>query len=131
MSSDIVGRGFTFPLQLDKRGGFSLTNERNEIEQAMRIIVMTVQGTRVMRPEFGCRIHELVFAPNNATTHARARRYVIDALKMWEPRATVQDVTVYADSDYDNRMIIEVTFRVKATNDERSLVHPFYLIPEE
>jgi len=130
-ADDIVGRGFTFPMQLDSRGGFALTNERSEIEQALRIIIMTEPGTRVMRPTFGCKIHDLIFAPNDSATQAQARRYVIEAIRMWEPRVEVVEVETYADADYPNRLMVEVTYRVKVTNDERSLVYPFYLIPEE
>jgi len=84
-----------------------------------------------MRPAFGCRIHELVFAPNNAATAAQAMRYVEDALGMWEPRILVTQVESYPDPDQRNRLLINVKYRVKATSDNRSLVYPFYLIPEE
>ncbi|MCA9934700.1 MAG: GPW/gp25 family protein [Ardenticatenaceae bacterium] len=131
MNVDIVGRGWSFPPKVDSQGGLALTSERNEIDQAIRIILMTVPGQRVMRPTFGCRIHELVFAPNNAATAAQAMRYVEDALGMWEPRITVTQVDAYPDPNQRNRLLISVKYRVKATSDNRSLVYPFYLIPEE
>jgi len=131
MNVDIVGRGWSFPPAIDSQGGLALTSERNEIDQAIRIIIMTVPGQRVMRPAFGCRIHELVFAPNNAATAAQAMRYVEDALGMWEPRILVTQVESYPDPDQRNRLLINVKYRVKATSDNRSLVYPFYLIPEE
>ena len=88
-----------------------------------------------MRPSFGSRLSELVFAPNNSHTAAIAQRYVEEALGMWEPRINVLDVTAYPDSDTDpnlnNRLLIIIEYEVKATNDKRSLVYPFYLIPEE
>ncbi len=116
---------------IDSQGGVALTSERSEIEQAMRIIIMTVPGQRVMRPRFGCRIHELLFAPNNQSTAAQAARYVRDALLMWEPRITLVDVLAYPDTQADGRLLIEVRYVVKSTGDPRSLVFPFYLIPEE
>lgn len=109
----------------------AVTNERTELDQAIRIILMTTPGQRVMRPTFGCRLHELVFAPNNRTTAAQARRYVEEALGMWEPRIDVMSVEVHPDSDRHHIMVIEIQYRVKASHDTRSLVHPFYLIPEE
>ncbi len=131
LKTDIVGRGWNFPPQIGSQGGLALTSERNEIEQAMRIIIMTVPGQRVMRPNFGCRIHELLFAPNNQTTTAQAERFVKDALAMWEPRVTVMEVDAYPDPHMANRLLIDVKYEVKSTGDPRSLVFPFYLIPEE
>jgi phage baseplate assembly protein W len=131
MAEDIVGRGWVFPLRVDPTGGLALTNERNELVQSILIILSTSTGQRVMRPTFGCRLHELVFAPNNSHSAAQARRYVEEALGMWEPRITVLQVDVHPDPDADNRLMIEIEYEVKATHDRRSLVHPFYLIPEE
>lgn len=130
-TTDIVGQGWYFPPMIDSQGGVALTSERSEIEQAMRIIIMTVPGQRVMRPRFGCRIHELLFAPNNQSTAAQAARYVREALLMWEPRITLVDVLAYPDTQADGRLLIEVRYVVKSTGDPRSLVFPFYLIPEE
>ncbi len=130
-SSKIIGSGWVFPPRIGPQGGLLLTTERNEIEQSMRIILMTAPGQRVMRPEFGCRIHELIFAPNNAQTAAEACRFVEEALGMWEPRIEVMEVTARNDDNRNGRMFIDIQYRVKATNDERSLVYPFYLIPEE
>lgn len=131
MTRDIVGRGWAFPPQIGPQGGLGLTRERIEIEQAIRIILSTSPGQRVMRPTFGCRLQDLVFAPNNSHTAAQARRYVEEALRMWEPRINVTQVNVGPDPDDASRLLIEMEYRVKATYDQRSLVYPFYLIPEE
>jgi hypothetical protein len=86
-----------------------------------------------MRPAFGCRIHELVFAPNSPETVGLARRYVEEALGMWEPRITVERIEVSADaaSRDAGRLNITVTYTVRSTKDSRSLVYPFYLIEPE
>jgi uncharacterized protein len=131
MAKDIVGRGWTFPPKIDPQGRISLTNEENELEQAIQIILTTSLGQRVMRPTFGCRLQELVFAPNNSQTAAQARRYVEEALGMWEPRIRLITVDVGPDPDEASRLLIQIEYEVKATYDKRSLVHPFYLIPEE
>jgi phage baseplate assembly protein W len=130
MGNEIVGQGWAFPLQVDAQGGLALTNDRNELEQAISIILRTSPGQRVMRPEFGSRLFELAFAPNNSQTAARARRLVEEALGMWEPRITVVSVDARPDPKEDHRLLIEITYEVKATHDRRSLVHPFYLIAE-
>lgn len=131
MSDEIIGRGWSFPLQIDDRGGLSLVAGSRELDQAILIVLSTVPGQRVMRPGFGCRLQELVFAPNNAQTWARARRYVEDALGMWEPRIRVEEVDIRPDPDADSRLLVEITYEARATRDRRSLVYPFYLIPEE
>jgi uncharacterized protein len=131
MSSQIVGRGWAFPPQIGPSGGLALTHDRNELDQAIRIILTTSPGQRVMRPTFGCRLHELVFAPNNSQTVAQARRAVEEALGMWEPRITVIEVDVRPDPDDTSRLLIDIQYEIKVTHDKRSLVYPFYLIPEE
>lgn len=131
MATEITGRGWAFPLKIDTQGGIALTSDFTEIPQAIGIILSTVPGQRVMRPTFGCRIHELIFMPNNSHTAAQARRYVEEALGMWEPRITVIEIKVSPDPDHDACMQIEISYQVKATHDRRSLVFPFYLIPEE
>ncbi|MFN2188265.1 MAG: GPW/gp25 family protein [Candidatus Promineifilaceae bacterium] len=131
MAQDIVGSGWVFPPKIDAQGGLALTSEISELEQAIIIILTTSPGQRVMRSTFGCRLHELVFAPNNNQTAARARRFVEDALRMWEPRVNVVNVDARPDPDNAAALMITIQYEVKATHDRRSLVHPFYLIPEE
>lgn len=131
MANDIIGSGWTFPPKVDAQGGISLTNDRSELDQAIRIILSTSPGQRVMRPRFGCRLQELVFAPNDSETAAEARRFVEEAIGMWEPRVRIVSVDVGPDPTEASRLLIEVEYQVKATHDKRSLVYPFYLIPEE
>jgi uncharacterized protein len=129
----IIGRGWAFPPKTNARRMIALTSEKSEIEQAIMIILSTPVGTRVMRPTFGSHLHELTFAPNNVQTTSRARRYVEEALGMWEPRIQVKAVQVINDPENEerNRLIIQIDYEIKTTHDSRSLVHPFYLIPEE
>ena len=102
-----------------------------EIEQAILMILRTAPGQRVMRPEFGSELHDLVFMPNNGETAARVKRAVRQALGRWEPRINVLDVDVNPDADDAARLVVEIQYRIKATHDRRSLVYPFYLLPEE
>jgi len=131
MVKEIIGRGWSFPPRIGPQGGLSLTSDRSELDQAIQIILNSSPGQRVMRPTFGCRLHELVFAPNNSQTAIQARRYVEEALGMWEPRINVVKVSAHPDPKEGSRLLIEIEYEVKATHDRRSLVHPFYLIPEE
>jgi uncharacterized protein len=131
MTSEIVGRGWAFPPRVGPQGGLALTTERNELVQSIQVILGTSTGQRVMRPTFGCRLHELMFAPNNSHTAAQARRYVEEALGMWEPRINVIQVEVGPDPLDTSRLLIAIEYEMKATHDRRSLVYPFYLIPQE
>lgn len=124
---DILGAGWHFPLGVDGRGGIAMTRQEKDIEESIRIVVGTSKGERRMRPDFGCRIHELVFAPNNATTWGQVAQYVQEALGWWEPRIEVAEVEVGSDTRDASRLLINIKYRVKATSDERSLVYPFYL----
>jgi hypothetical protein len=129
--SDFLGVGWAFPVDLDARKRFALARRERDIEEAICIILLTPKGQRVMRPEFGCQIHDLIFAPNDATTMGLAAYYVEQALKMWEPRIIVKDIDVRPDPEDAARMLIHISYEVKATHDSRSLVFPFYRIPEE
>lgn len=124
---DVLGTGWHFPIKPDGRGGLALTRRERDIEESILVILGTARGERRMRPDFGCRIHEQVFAPNNATTWGLVKRYVKEALGWWEPRIEVLDVVVGFDARDMSKLLITINYRVKASSDERALVYPFYL----
>lgn len=126
-----MGQGWAFPLQIGPRGGIALARGDHDIQQAIRIILETIPGERVMRPEFGCRIHELTFAPHDAATEGLAIYYVQQALERWEPRIELRDVSISSSSEQEGAMMIEVKYVIKDTYDERSIVYPFFLNGEE
>lgn len=128
---DYLGVGWAFPVSIDAHGRIALVRQERDIEEAMRIILLTPKGQRVMRPEFGCQIHELIFAPNDATTAGLAAHYVEEALGMWEPRISTQEVLAYPDPNNPGRLLVEIRYEIRATHDSRSLVFPFYRIPGE
>ncbi len=125
--ADILGAGFQFPVGLDGRGGIAMAKQEGGIEDSIRIILGTPQGERRMRPMFGSRIHELVFAPNNASTWGLMQQYVEEALAWWEPRIEVLNVDAAPDASDASRLLVNILYKVKATSDERALVYPFYL----
>lgn len=131
MTRDFLGTGWAFPVRVDAHGRIELARQERDIEEAICIILLTPKGQRVMRPEFGCQVHDLIFAPNDATTAGLAAYYVEEALGMWEPRIRVQDVTARPDPDHAERLLIAILYEIKATHDSRSLVFPFYRIPGE
>lgn len=128
---EFIGQGLAFPLQIDPRGGLALVTGATDIEQSIGIILGTVPGERVMRPEFGCRAWELVFAPNDATTRGMLVMYVQQALQFWEPRIDLLNVGVHVDSLNTATLLVEIEYEIKATHDQRSIVYPFYIMGEE
>jgi len=128
---EYIGQGLAFPLQVNPRGEIALATGERDIQQAIRIILGTMPGERVMRPEFGCRIHELVFAPHDAATEGLAVYYVQEALERWEPRIDVVVVNVATDPVKEGIMLLEIKYRVRDTHNERSIVYPFYLSGEK
>ena len=132
-NSEIVGRGWSYPVEPHRGGRIGLSAGYVDIDESISLILGTAPGERVMRPDFGCRIHELVFGPINPETTSLAQRYVEEALGWWEPRIEVLEVAVAPDAAAAElgKLLIYIVYRVKATKDERALVYPFYLIREE
>jgi hypothetical protein len=129
--SDFVGRGWSFPPRLNDRNRMSVVAYDADIRQAIYIIIMTVPGERVMRPDFGCLIHELIFAPANDQTAAVAERYVREAITRWEPRIVLQELKVTPGGGARPELLIDIKYQIKGQHDVRSLVFPYYLTPEE
>jgi uncharacterized protein len=130
-NNEITGSGWAFPVMLNGRGGFAIVSGAQDIEQALRIIILTPKGQRPRRPEFGCRIHDLIFAPNDAATARLAENYVAEALALWEPRINVKEVQATPDPENDGCLLLAISYEIKATHDRRALVVPFYRIPDE
>jgi uncharacterized protein len=130
-TTDIIGIGFGFPLGVDAGGGIRMARGSTDVEEAIRVILGTARGERRMRPEFGCAIHEFVFAPIDVTTTGLIRYHVTEALGRWEPRIDVIEVRVTPDPHIDGCLLIEVSYTLRTTGDKRNLVYPFYSIPEE
>jgi phage baseplate assembly protein W len=129
--TEIIGSGLAFPLQVDRRGGIALARDETDIEQAIELILATAPGERPMRPEFGCGVHDFVFDSIDASTVAKMEDAIRDALDHWEPRVVVESVEFNLDAVGDGVLMIDIGYRVRATNTLRNLVYPFYVIPAE
>lgn len=127
MSKKFLGRGWGFPVDVDVDGRVPYVSEEEKIQQSALIILGTARGERVMRPDFGSRLHELVFAPMNAGTKSLVAHYAIDALVTWEPRIDVLRVTSEEDPGARGKLLVNVEYRVRSTNSIFNLVYPFYL----
>jgi phage baseplate assembly protein W len=131
--SQLIGNGWAFPIATDATGSIQLVSEVRDLERSMWLILATTPGERPMRPEFGCRLADFVFAPMNATTAGLIEHEVRASLERWEPRVAVEDVQVTPDPESSNagaRIWIEIVYRIVDTYDRRNLVFPFYVIPE-
>lgn len=126
----MIGRGLAFPFRRDAFGAVALTSGDNVVE-AIHMIVMTAPGERVMRPEFGCAIWDHVFDPINASTLGQMAHAVREALSRWEPRIEVDEVRVSPEPQRDSCITIDVHYTLRASNDHRNLVFPFYVLPSE
>ena len=129
--TDFVGRGWAFPIRIDTNGGIALVGREREIAEAIRLIVSTIPGERPMRPDFGCRIHDFVFAPADAMTADAISEEVTRAVTMWEHRVTVERVDVLQAPEDQTVFYIDIHYKLKATNSRYNLVFPFYVIPGE
>ena len=124
---EFLGVGWKFPIRVNARGGLSFSRHEQDIEEAIWIILSTAKGERVMETDFGCGIHDYVFAPNNPATRGSVAYEVNKSLAEYEPRITVGNVRVETFPESDNRLLIHVDYRVRSTNSKRNLVYPFYL----
>jgi uncharacterized protein len=122
-----LGVGWAFPPQLEADGSIAEAVYEEDIRQAIRIIIFTNRGERLMRPDFGAGLNEFVFEPVSTATMALVENRVREALIAWEARIDVLEVSVTSDVSERNKLLIDMTYRVRATNTKHNLVYPFYL----
>ena len=124
---DFLGIGWKFPLQVTPAGGIAQARYEQRIEESIFLILSTGKGERKMMPDFGCGIHDLVFAPNNPTTLSRVVQTVRKALTAHERRIDVLAVTADSPTGADNLLLIRINYRIRANNAIGNLVYPFYI----
>ncbi|WP_428268831.1 GPW/gp25 family protein [Haliangium sp.] len=124
---EFLGKGWRFPVAVNLTGGISSSTHEENVREAIFIILGTAPGERINRTQFGCRIHDLMFAPNNHVTAALAEHYCEEALLKFEPRIRNVEVKAGPSRDEPNRLDIRIAYSVGDSNDKRNLVYPFYL----
>lgn len=122
-----LGVGLSFPLRVSDLGSFDMSFYHQSISESIRIILGTSKGERVMRPDFGCNINELVFAPNNSNTRSLACYHIEEALVKWEPRIILEEVSAEPNADNESRIDIRIKYKVREINTYFNQVYPFYL----
>jgi Bacteriophage baseplate protein W len=130
MPKTFLGVGWSFPISVqeagENKGALQLAAFEESVRQAIWIILGTAKGERVMRPEFGCGIYDLVFELNSSATAGRVAQVVRDALLEFEPRIDVRDSQVQSQNSGEV-LLISIDYEVRATNNVFNLVYPFYL----
>lgn len=126
-SKSFLGAGWKFPIAVDEATGrISISQYEEDIKEAIKIIIMTNKGERVMRPEFGCNIHKYIFGGMDYTTIMQMESEVREALINWEPRITDIEVSVEMTENQDNPLI-NISYVVRATNNPYNLVYPYFI----
>ncbi len=128
---DFLGRGLRFPVSVNLNGGVSSSQLEENVRQSLFIILGTAPGERLNRPDFGCRIHDLMFAPNNPMTCARAEIFCEEAIYKYEPRISSVTVNAFPNPDEPNILELKVQYVIAGQNAARNLVFPFYLREED
>jgi phage baseplate assembly protein W len=124
-TNDFRGTGWAFPVRVGA-GAIEAVSGDEDVRQSIHLILATAKGERVMRPDFGCGIHDLVFAAVSTQLIARVRREVEDALRTYEARIEVLRVAVATGSLAVGRLDVEIDYRVRTTNQTGNYVYPFY-----
>lgn len=124
---DFLGKGWAMPVGIDPRtGAVATAQHEDDIRQSIRIILETARGERVMRPDFGCGIHDMVFEAIDSTAMERIRSEIVAALRRYEARIEVNDVTIDDNLPSQGLLLIELEYRIRRTNQVGNLVFPFY-----
>ena len=135
---NIIGRGWRFPVKPNPQGGlrylgrnndrrFSPDEDAEKIRQSLWLLLSTAPGERLMLPDFGCGIHDLVFEPNSAALRGMLQVKVLETLQRWEPRIDVLDVQVQSPPEQRNLLNIRIDYRIRTDNSFYNLVYPFFL----
>ncbi|ARU62627.1 baseplate protein [Tumebacillus avium] len=128
MGKSFLGRGWKFPVVVDPATGrIAMSEFEDDIAEAIRIILYTAKGERVMRPDFGCGIHEFVFETTDPTTLSLMEASVEEAIMRWEPRVHEVDVKITQEQHDEGKLHISLAYRVRTTNNLYNQVYPFYM----
>jgi hypothetical protein len=127
VTREFLGTGWRFPVRTDRAGAIERSTTDADVRESIRLVLTTAKGERVMRPDFGCGIHEFAFETVNTTTLSLVEQSVTDALRRWEPRIEVEAVEASAAELSRGYLSISIDYRVRRTNTRANLVFPFYL----
>ncbi len=124
---EFMGRGLKFPLQVDpKTGKFAMVSEEEDIAEAIGIILNTVRGERVMRPDFGSDVLDYVFSASSDSMRQSLAFELRETLGYLEPRIDDIEVVCREANELEGAIVVEVSYSVRSTNNRYNRVYPFY-----
>jgi uncharacterized protein len=140
MANEFVGRGWRFPILPDDTGSLAWSEGQPNVEQSLKVLLLTAVGERVMRPTFGTEAPKLVFAPGSEQYLRRLEQSIQDAVRDFEPRVDLIDVRAEPETPEpgtlpeggsvgraEARVTVSIAYTVRRTNSRFNLVFPFYL----
>jgi uncharacterized protein len=127
LAREFLGAGWKFPLQVNPTGGIARARYEQRVEESIYLILSTAKGERVMLRDFGCGIHDRVFAPNDSAVQTTVVAEVREALVRFEPRIDVLDITAESAADRPNLLLIRIDYRIRANQALGNLTYPFYI----
>jgi phage baseplate assembly protein W len=127
MTEPFLGTGWRFPILPDEAGRLSYAVGEQSIEHCLRALLLTATGERVMRPDFGTRAQESVFAPGSVQNLRDLENSIATAVRTYEPRVELDSVRAEADLADESRVTVTVSYRIRRTNTKQNLVFPFYV----
>lgn len=128
MANSFLGRGWKFPVQIDPATGrVGMSEMEQDIKESIYILLATAPGERVMRPEFGCGIHDLVFSSMSTVTMGLFESRIREAINRWEARVDILKLEVFTKDPAKGKLEINLHCQIRDTNTEFNLVFPFYL----
>ncbi len=127
MNRNLLGKGWSFPVARSIKGSIEFSQYEKSIEESIRIILGTSPGERLMRPDFGCLINEIIFFPNNSKAIRMAEAYIREAIIKWEPRVILKEVKGEADPQHPASLNIHIHYEIRSVNTFFNMVYPFYL----
>ena len=128
---DFLGKGLSFPFAFQRRSGgarisTATSADHAHIHESIRQILGTRKGERLMRPEFGTRLYELVFEPNDRLLYGLIRHEVVEALERWEPRIVIREVLIAPDETDHHLVLVHISYRLISSQVIGNMVYPFY-----
>ena len=126
-SVKFLGKGWSFPIQVDGSGTIAYKEGKDNIEQSLKILLMTALGERVMRSEYGNQAPDLVFSPGSVQYLKLLEKSIEDAIIRWEPRVIINEVIAESVDGEENRVIVNIAYTIRGSNARDNLVFPFYV----
>lgn len=126
-NGSFLGKGWSFPFAIDSSGSVKKSNFEKSVNESIEIILSTTKGERVMKPDFGCEINEMVFAPNSGATRNMVCYYIEQSLVKWEPRIILDSVSAEESEDDETKLNISINYRIRSINTYFNMVYPYFL----